>query len=68
MNLLFSYREDPHITNVTVVHCETSSGILNPVQELGELIKDISTSEWQHISVVKMKRPQQSHGVLFHCF
>ena len=26
-------------TNVTIVHCETTSGIINPVQEVGRLVK-----------------------------
>ena len=30
---------DPEITHVAVIHCETSSGILNPVQEIGEVVK-----------------------------
>ncbi len=30
--------EDPAITHVAVVYCETSSGILNPVQEIAEVV------------------------------
>ncbi|SNS56947.1 2-aminoethylphosphonate--pyruvate transaminase [Pseudomonas segetis] len=30
---------DPEITDVFLVHCETSSGILNPLKELAEVIK-----------------------------
>ncbi|MRI31792.1 2-aminoethylphosphonate--pyruvate transaminase [Endozoicomonas sp. OPT23] len=29
---------DPEITHVAVVHCETSSGILNPVEEIAEAV------------------------------
>ena len=29
---------DPEITHVVVVHCETSSGILNPVKEISEAV------------------------------
>lgn len=29
---------DPAITHVAVVHCETSSGILNPVEEIAEVV------------------------------
>ena len=29
---------DPDITHVVVVHCETSSGILNPVEEIAEAV------------------------------
>jgi len=32
--------EHPDITDVVVVHCETSSGILNPVQEIAQVVKD----------------------------
>lgn len=30
---------DPDISHVAVVHCETSTGILNPVREIGGLVK-----------------------------
>lgn len=30
--------EDSEITHVVLVHCETSSGILNPVQEISEIV------------------------------
>ncbi|MFK5980618.1 MAG: 2-aminoethylphosphonate--pyruvate transaminase [Rhizobiaceae bacterium] len=30
---------DPNITHVVVVHCETSSGILNPVKEIADVVK-----------------------------
>ncbi|WP_346894907.1 2-aminoethylphosphonate--pyruvate transaminase [uncultured Roseibium sp.] len=30
--------EDPEISHVVVVHCETSSGILNPVEEISEAV------------------------------
>jgi len=30
---------DPRITHVAVVHCETTTGILNPVAEIGRLVK-----------------------------
>ncbi|OPX55929.1 2-aminoethylphosphonate-pyruvate transaminase [Oceanospirillum multiglobuliferum] len=29
---------DPDITHVTLIHCETSSGILNPVSEIAEVV------------------------------
>jgi 2-aminoethylphosphonate-pyruvate transaminase len=31
--------EDPAITTVAVVHCETSSGIMNPIAEIGHLVR-----------------------------
>ena len=31
--------EDPDITHVLVIHCETSSGILNPVEEIAEAVR-----------------------------
>lgn len=30
---------DPAITHVVVVHCETSSGILNPLEEIAEVVR-----------------------------
>ncbi len=30
--------EDPGITNVSVVHCETTTGLMNPVEELGAVV------------------------------
>jgi len=31
--------QDPAITHVAVVHCETTTGILNPVLEIGKLVR-----------------------------
>ena len=31
--------EDPGITHVLVIHCETSSGILNPIEEIAEVTR-----------------------------
>lgn len=31
---------DPQITHVVVVHCETSSGILNPIEEISKAVYD----------------------------
>lgn len=31
-------KNDPAITHVIVVHCETSSGILNPIEEISEVV------------------------------
>jgi 2-aminoethylphosphonate-pyruvate transaminase len=31
-------KTDSHITNVTVVHCETTTGIINPIREIGEIV------------------------------
>lgn len=36
--------EDPAITHVAVVYCETSSGILNPVAEIAEVVKQAGRS------------------------
>lgn len=30
--------DDPAITHVLIIHCETSSGILNPVEEIAEVV------------------------------
>lgn len=32
--------ENPGITHVAMVHCETTTGMLNPVAEIGEVVKD----------------------------
>eukprot|EP00008_Paramoeba_atlantica_P006410 CAMPEP_0201497520 /NCGR_PEP_ID=MMETSP0151_2-20130828/66103_1 /ASSEMBLY_ACC=CAM_ASM_000257 /TAXON_ID=200890 /ORGANISM="Paramoeba atlantica, Strain 621/1 / CCAP 1560/9" /LENGTH=385 /DNA_ID=CAMNT_0047888285 /DNA_START=36 /DNA_END=1193 /DNA_ORIENTATION=- len=32
--------QNPDITNVMVVHCETSSGMINPITEIGKVIKE----------------------------
>jgi len=31
---------DPAITNVIVVHCETTSGIVNPIEEIGQIVAE----------------------------
>jgi 2-aminoethylphosphonate-pyruvate transaminase len=31
--------EDQAITNVAVVHCETTTGIINPIEQIGQIIK-----------------------------
>ena len=31
--------EDPSITNVAVVHCETTTGIMNPMEEIGAVVE-----------------------------
>ncbi len=37
--LAVALEEDPAITHVAVVHCETTTGILNPIKVYGELVK-----------------------------
>lgn len=32
-------REDPSVTHVALIHCETSTGILNPLQAIAEVIE-----------------------------
>jgi 2-aminoethylphosphonate-pyruvate transaminase len=34
-------RRDPAITHVGTIHCETSTGIMNPVQEIGGVVKEM---------------------------
>ncbi len=36
--------EDADITNIAVVHCETTTGIINPIEELGLLAKQYQKS------------------------
>ena len=33
-------KADPAITHVVVVHCETSSGILNPIKEISDVVRE----------------------------
>ncbi len=32
-------QEDKEITHVVVVHCETTTGMLNPIEDIGEIVK-----------------------------
>jgi 2-aminoethylphosphonate-pyruvate transaminase len=32
--------DDPAITNVIVVHCETTTGIVNPIEKIGRIVQD----------------------------
>ena len=32
--------DDPDITHVAVVHCETTTGMLNPIEDIGKQVKD----------------------------
>lgn len=32
--------QDPDITHVAVVHCETTTGMLNPIKDIGAIVKD----------------------------
>ncbi len=32
-------KQDPHITHVAVVHCETTTGMLNPISNIGAMVK-----------------------------
>lgn len=32
-------KEDAHITHVAVVHCETTTGMLNPIESIGRIVK-----------------------------
>ncbi|XP_065069699.1 2-aminoethylphosphonate--pyruvate transaminase-like [Rhopilema esculentum] len=35
-------QENPDVTTVSMVHCETSSGVIHPVEEVGKAISEIS--------------------------
>jgi 2-aminoethylphosphonate-pyruvate transaminase len=34
-------RSDHEISEVAVVHCETTTGILNPIEQIGRIVKDV---------------------------
>ena len=36
--------QDPHISHVIVIHCETSSGILNPIKTISKIVKSFNRS------------------------
>ncbi len=36
--------DDPALTHVAVVHCETTTGILNPILEIGRVVKELGRS------------------------
>lgn len=35
-----------HITNVAVVHCETSTGVINPVEDVGKLVHEYTSATY----------------------
>ena len=37
-------KADPTITHVSMVHCETSSGVFHPVEEVAAMVKRVSNS------------------------
>ncbi len=37
--LQLALRNDPAISHVAVVHCETTTGMLNPIEEIGEIVR-----------------------------
>ena len=42
-----SLRNNKDVSGVFVVHCETSSGYINPVKEIGQVVKKHSPGELQ---------------------
>jgi 2-aminoethylphosphonate-pyruvate transaminase len=38
-HLMDLLKQDPRITHVSVVHCETSTGMLNPISDIGAMVK-----------------------------
>ncbi|MBF0211044.1 MAG: 2-aminoethylphosphonate--pyruvate transaminase [Desulfamplus sp.] len=38
--LIDSLESDPAITHVAVVHCETTTGMLNPIEKIGDVVKN----------------------------
>ena len=33
-----AHRDDPHVAHVALVHCETTTGVLNPVKAVGDVV------------------------------
>ncbi len=42
MSLHEALESDPKITHVAVVHCETTTGIINPIEEYGRIVKQFN--------------------------
>lgn len=42
--LTIKLAEDAAITHVLVVHCETTSGIINPIEDIADIVKDAGRS------------------------
>lgn len=41
---------DQSWTNVAIVHCETSSGVINPVEEVGKLVQKYLPSKYKMVT------------------
>jgi len=39
-------------THVAIIHCETSSGILNPIEEIGQLVYDHGAKKGSTVYIV----------------
>jgi 2-aminoethylphosphonate-pyruvate transaminase len=37
-------KQDPSISHVAIIHCETTTGIINPVKEVGKVVQDFGRS------------------------
>lgn len=37
-------KQDPSITHVAIIHCETTTGLINPVAEVGEVVREFGRS------------------------
>ncbi len=37
-------KQDPSITHVAIIHCETTTGVINPVEEVGEVVREFGRS------------------------
>lgn len=42
-------KENSSFTHVSIVHCETSSGVFNPVEEVGKIVKTLAPGKCQLI-------------------
>ena len=53
-------QNDPTFTNVAVVHCETSSGVINPICEIGAIVKELCWGECKLSPIVVLgHKPHQ---------
>ncbi|CAF1467074.1 unnamed protein product [Rotaria magnacalcarata] len=52
VDLVANKLQSNHYTHVAIIHCETSSGILNPIEEIGQLVYDHGTTKGSTVYIV----------------
>ncbi|CAF3277041.1 unnamed protein product [Rotaria socialis] len=52
VDLVANKLQSNHYTHVAIIHCETSSGVLNPIEEIGQLVYDHGTTKGSTVYIV----------------